>query len=294
MNPGPLLTGPALWWRLLVIGGLWGCSFPLLRLVTAEMSPFALAACRGGFAALAVVAFLAASGQLRGGYRRYAVPALVLGTCNGWIPNLLTAFALGHIEAAPAALIHATTPLLVALIAVPVLRDELPGWRGLAGLALGFCGIAVIIGPDALAGGASLTGGVLILVSCLSYATGTVYARHARLGGAPQIVLGQQVVAGLVAGMLSVPFGGAGSYVQPAWVYGVLAVMGIATSALPLTMFLRLVARARVTDAAMVGYIQPPFAAGFGALLLGEWPSVLVLTGGAVVLAGVWLGTSRR
>mgnify|MGYP007006647563 CR=1 FL=1 len=33
------LTGPALWWRLLVIGGLWGCSFPLLRLVAAEVSP---------------------------------------------------------------------------------------------------------------------------------------------------------------------------------------------------------------------------------------------------------------
>jgi drug/metabolite transporter (DMT)-like permease len=294
MNPGPLLTGPALWWRLLVIGGLWGTSFPLLRMVAAEMSPFALAACRGGFAALAVVAFLAASGQLKGGFRRFAVPALVLGTCNGWVPNLLTAFALGQIEAAPAALIHASTPLLVALIAVPVLRDELPGWRGLAGLALGFCGIAVIIGPDALAGGASLTGGLLILVSCLSYATGTVYARRARLGGAPQIVLGQQVVAGLVAGLLSVPFGGAASYVQPGWVYGVLAVMGVLASALPLTMFLRLVARARVTDAAMVGYIQPPFAAGMGALLLGEWPSVLVLAGGAVVLAGVWLGTSRR
>jgi drug/metabolite transporter (DMT)-like permease len=294
MNPGPLLAGPALWWRLLVIGGLWGTSFPLLRMVAAEMSPFALAACRGGFAALAVVAFLAVSGQLKGGFRRYAVPALVLGTCNGWVPNLLTAFALGQIEAAPAALIHASTPLLVALIAVPVLRDELPGWRGVAGLALGFCGIAVIIGPDALAGGASLTGGVLILVSCVSYATGTVYARRARLGGAPQIVLGQQVVAGLVAGLLSVPFGGAASYVQPGWVYGVLAVMGILASALPLTMFLRLVARARVTDAAMVGYIQPPFAAGMGAVLLGEWPSALVLVGGAVVLAGVWLGTSRR
>lgn len=291
--PGSPLGGPALWWRLLVIGGLWGTSFPLLRLVAAEMSPFALAAARGGFAALAVFAFLAVSGQLTGGFRRYAIPALVLGTCNGWVPNLLTAFALGHIEAAPAALIHAGTPLLVALLAVPLLRDERPGRRGVAGLLLGFLGIAAIIGPDALAGGASLAGGLMILASGVAYAAGTVYARRARIGGAPQIVLGQQVVAGLVAGALSVPLGGAALYVQPAWVYGVLAVMGILASALPLTMFLRLLARARATDAAMVGYIQPPFAAGVGALLLGEWPSPLVLAGGAVVLAGVWLATSR-
>ncbi|MBU8536275.1 DMT family transporter [Falsiroseomonas tokyonensis] len=290
----PLLSGPALWWRLLVIGGLWGSSFPLLRLIAAEMSPFALAAVRGGFAALAVLAFLAVSGQLKGPIRRYALPALVLGTCNGWAPNLLTAFALGHIQAAPAALIHAGTPLLVALIATVVLREERPGLRGLAGLLLGFGGIAVILGPDALSGGASLTGGLLILLSGVFYAAGTVYARKARIGGAPQIVLGQQVVAGLAAGALSLPFSGAGAYAQPGWVYGVLALLGVVTSALPLTMFLRLLARARVTDASMVGYIQPPFAAAVGALLLGEFPSPLVLVGGGIVLAGVWLATSRR
>ncbi|WP_439598862.1 DMT family transporter [Falsiroseomonas sp.] len=294
MTAAPLLSGPALWWRLLVIGGLWGSSFPLLRLIAAEMSPFALAAVRGGFAALAVLAFLAVSGQLKGPIRRYALPALVLGTCNGWAPNLLTAFALGHIQAAPAALIHAGTPLLVALIATVVLREERPGLRGLAGLLLGFGGIAVILGPDALAGGASFAGGLLILLSGVFYATGTVYARKARIGGAPQIVLGQQVVAALVAGGLSLPLGGAEAYAQPGWVYGVLALLGIASSALPLTMFLRLLARARVTDASMVGYIQPPFAAAVGALLLGEVPSPLVLVGGAIVLAGVWLATSRK
>lgn len=295
MSTPALYSGPALWWRLLVIGGLWGSSFPLLRLIAAEMSPFALAAVRGGFAALAVLAFLAASGQLRGPIRRYWLPALVLGTCNGWVPNLLTASALGHIQAAPAALIHAGTPLLVAMIAYVVLREERPGLRGVAGLLLGFAGIAVILGPDALVGGASFTGGLLILLSGLFYAIGTVYARRARIGAAPQIVLGQQVVAGLVAGGLSLPLGGGvESYIQPTWVYGVLALLGVVTSALPLTMFLRLLARSRVTDASMVGYIQPPFAAGVGALLLGEWPSPLVLVGGAVVLAGVWLATSRR
>jgi drug/metabolite transporter (DMT)-like permease len=61
------LSGWPLWWRLIVIGGLWGSSFPLLRMVAVEMSPFALAAMRGGFAALAVLGFLAATGQLRGG-----------------------------------------------------------------------------------------------------------------------------------------------------------------------------------------------------------------------------------
>ncbi len=287
------LSGWPLWWRLLVIGGLWGASFPLLRMVAVEMPPFALAATRGGFAALAVLGFLAATGQLRGG-RTSLRHALVLGTTNGWVPNLLTALALNRIEAAPAALIHAATPLLVAILAVRLLRDEPLSRRGAAGFALGFGGIAVILGPAAVTGSASFTGGLMILASGLSYALGTVYARKVRPGAPAQLALGQQLVSGLVAGALSVPFDPGTAYAQPGWVYGVLLTLGVFTSALPLTMFLTLLTRARATDAAMVGYLQPPFAAALGAVLLGEWPALPVVAGGAIVLAGVWLATSRR
>jgi len=286
------LAGPALWWRMLVIGGLWGASFPLLRLVAAEVPPFAFAALRGGFAALAVFGFLVVTRRLAGPLQLRHW--LVLGTTNGWVPNLLTAFALGRIEAAPAALIHAATPLIVALLAVPLLREERPGPRTLAGLLLGFAGIVAILGPAALAGTASFTGGLLILVSGLSYALGTVYARRVRPAAPAQLALGQQVVSGGAAGLLSIPLSPAGSYDQSAAAIGLIAILGVFASALPLTMFLSLIARARATDAAMVGYLQPPFAVLLGAVLLGEWPSVLVLAGGAVVLAGVWLATSGR
>jgi drug/metabolite transporter (DMT)-like permease len=285
------LAGPALWWRLIVIGALWGSSFPLLRLVAAEMSPLALAALRGGFAALAVFAFLAATGQFGG--KLQLRHWLVLGTTNGWAPNLLTAVALGRIEAAPAALIHSATPLIVAMLSVPLLRDERPGPRSLAGLLLGFAGISVILGPDALAGRASFSGGLLILASGVSYALGTVYARRVRPEAPAQLALGQQVVSGGVAGLFCLPFAAEGAFALPVASYVVIALLGILASALPLTMFLSLLARARATDAALVGYLQPPFAAALGAAMLGEFPSALALTGGAVVLAGVWLATSR-
>ena len=285
------LTGPALWWRLLVIGGLWGSSFPLLRLIAADMSPFALAALRGGFAALGVLAFLLVTRQFGG--KLQLRHWLVLGTTNGWVPNLLTALALGSIESAPAALIHAATPLLVAVLSVPLLREEKPGARGVAGLLVGFAGIALILGPDAFSGRASFLGGVLILLSGVSYALGTIYARRVRPGAPAQLALGQQVVSGSVAALLSVPFAPEGAYDLPLWVFGVTALLGIFASALPLTMFLSLLARARVNDASLVGYLQPPFAAAVGALMLGEVPSALVLAGGAIVLAGVWLATSQ-
>ncbi|PWS35369.1 hypothetical protein DFH01_17235 [Falsiroseomonas bella] len=285
------LTGSALWWRLIVIGGLWGSSFPLLRLVAADTSPFVLAALRGLFAAAGVLAFLIVTRRLGG--KLQLRHWLVLGTTNGWVPNLLTAFALGYIEAAPAALIHAATPLIVALLTVALLREERPGPRSLAGLLVGFAGIAVLLGPDALAGRASFTGGVLVLLSGLSYALGTIYARRVRPESPAQLALGQQLVSGGAALLLSVPLAPEGAFAVSGQALLVIALLGIFASALPLTMFLGLIARARVTDASMVGYLQPPFAAAVGALLLGEVPSPLVLVGGAILLAGVWLATTR-
>lgn len=286
-----MLTGPALWWRLIVIGGLWGSSFPLLRLVAADMSPIALAALRGLLAAAGVAAFLVATRQFGGRLRLR--DWIVMGTTNGWVPNLLTAFALGSIEAAPAALIHSATPLIVALLAVPLLRDERPGLRTLAGMLVGFAGIAVILGPDAVSGRASFAGGLLVLLSGFSYALGTIYARRVRPDSPAQLALGQQFVSGAAALLISLPLAPAGAFDLPAATLLVIALLGIFGTALPLTMFLSLLTRTRVTDASMVGYLQPPFAAAIGALLLGEMPSFLVLVGGLVILGGVWLATTR-
>jgi drug/metabolite transporter (DMT)-like permease len=288
------LHGPALWWRLVVIGGLWGSSFPLLRIVAAEMSPFAIAAVRGGFAAVAVLAFLAATGQLRGGGPAVWRHALVLGTCNGWVPNLLTALALGHIEAAPAALIHAGTPLIVAVMAVPLLREERPRPRGVAGLALGLPRHRRHPRPGGAGGRRDALG------RAADPALGRVLCRrhHLRPQGAAG---GGGAARARAAGGLGRRGGDAlpalrgGGRLCPARL-GLRAAGAawVLASAVPLTMFLALIARARATDAAMVGYLQPPFAAGLGAALLGEWPALPVLVGGAIVLAGVWLATSRR
>lgn len=288
-----LLAGPALWWRMLVIGALWGSSFPLLRMLAAEMSPTALATARGAVAALAVLVFLWATGALQGWRRDLWKHALIIGTCNGWLPNVLTAVAMGSVESATAALIQSATPLFVAILVFVVLHGERPGPRGVAGLLLGFAGIAVIIGPGAFGGG-SLVGAACMLATALSYAVGTVYARWAQPGAAAPLAFAQQVVATLGAAMLSAGVDAPGAYMQPGWVWVVVVVLAVGASAAPLTMFLWLLQRARATDAAMVGYLQPIFAGVVGALLLSELPEPRVVLGGVVVLAGVWLATSRR
>ena len=288
--PGPL-TGPPLWWRLLVISALWGSAFPMLRYATAHMPPFALSFARGVVAAVALLAWAIALGALRGLRGGFVRNDLILGTTNGWLPNVMTATAVVTLAAASAALIQSTAPLFVALLALVFLPEERPTPRSVAGLLLGFAGIAVILGPAALAGGAGLLAGGLMVATALSYAVGTVYVRRARPGSPVALSAGQQVFGALGAGLLSLLFDPPAAYAQPPLVWGAALWIGILGSAVPLTMFLALVQRARATDAAMTGYLQPVFAAIVSAALLGEVPEARVFAGGAIVLAGVWLAT---
>jgi drug/metabolite transporter (DMT)-like permease len=288
------MTGWPLWWRLLLISSLWGSAFPLMRFAVAAIPPWWLASGRALLAASAVALWLALRGRPvlpRGAMLRHA---LVLGTLNGWVPNILGSAAMARIDSAAGALVQAAAPLLVALLAAAALPAERPGPRAAAGLLVGFAGIAVIAGPGVAEGGAGGTGALLMLLVALSYASGTVYVRAARPGAADELAFGQQIGGGIAATLIAFatePGGPPSAAGLGPW--AAVATLAVLGSAIPLTLFLAVVQRARATDASMVGYLQPACATLLGALPLGEWAEPRVLAGGAVVLAGVWLATRR-
>lgn len=287
------LTGVALWVRLIAIAALWGGALPLIRYLSGYLPPLAMASVRGVLAAVVVFLFLWMRGQLGGFTRKVAVGALVLGTFSGVLPNTLLPIALQRIEAAPAALIQATGPLMITLLAGLLLPGEKPTPRMMLGIGIGFLGIVLVIGPGGLGEGALLATG-LLLIATLSYAVSTIWVRKAPRGPAAALALGQQAVSGIGAGALAMMVDGPVALVQPGHVWALAVILAIFATAIPLTLFLGLATRARAADAAMVGYLQPVFATGIAALWLGEVPSWQVAAGGIVVLAGVFVVTSRR
>lgn len=283
-----------LWAYLLFLTACWGSAFPLVRFVVASMPPFALSAARAAVGAATLAAFLWWRGELMRPDRAALRHMVVLGTINGWVPNVLTALSLGQIESATAALIQAAGPLIVAALSMVWLREERLSGLGAAALATGFAGVALVIGPLAVRGGATLLGGLCMLGTAASYACATIYARRARLPASAPIVLGQQVFSLLPALALSLLIDLPGAWSQPPEVWAIVATLGVLGSAVPLTLYLRLLTFARATDAALIGYLQPIWAALLGAALLAEWPDARVLLGGAVVLTGVYLAGRAR
>ena len=283
---------------LLLLAAIWGASFLFMRMAVPAFGPVALAFVRVAGAALFLLPLLLLRGEAPVLRQRWRA-LLVLGLTNSALPFLLFGYAVYTLPAALAAIFNAATPLCTALIAWAWLGDPLNRWRSL-GLALGFAGVAGLAlvkslhapagtglsalqvdGPTLLAIGACLLGTLLY-----GYA-GNHAKRH--LPGVPAMAMaaGTQLAAALA---LALPAALLWPEQQPGlrdWLAaGGLAVLA---SGLAYILYFRLITRVGPTGAASVTFLVPVSAAVWGGLFLGEVPTLPMLAGGAVILAGTAL-----
>jgi drug/metabolite transporter (DMT)-like permease len=293
-RPQPEATRSFVLGHLLACSVLWGSSFLFVKLINSPMSPFAIAACRGivgaGTLALWISLIL---GQKPWPSRDELMHWLVLGTSNGWVPNVLVAYALARMDSGPAAMIQASGPLVTAIAAHVIFADERLNRGRVIGIALGLVGVALIIGPSALQGSGSGLAILAMVGVAMGYAFGNLYTRAIPVADPARLALGQQVVSGLVATILALVLSGAASFAPvPHNIWPLLA-LGIVATALPMALFMRLIRAAGPTKASMTGYLVPAVAVILGIVVLGEKLDIWQAVGGMIVLAGIALVSGR-
>jgi len=289
------------WLNLAVISGAWGSSFLFVKLISVSVSPFAFAFARGAIAALALFAWLVirAMRQPLPGLplptRRDLRHMVVLGTTNGWFANVTTAVAVAHAESATVAMLQATVPVMVAVLAHFIFVNERLQLRQGLGIAAGMVGAVLILSPSTGAEQAvSGIGITAMLLTALSFALGTIYARRISPRDPVMLAAGQQGFGALVAGLISAFFEAPQLLQTAPHIWMLLVVVGVLCSALPTALYLRLLARATAVSAALVAYLQPVWAALLGWIVLSEQIRGAAVIGTALVLLGVFTCTSRQ
>ena len=275
--------------NLLACSMLWSTSFLFIKL-SGDVNPFVLAAMRGLVGASALVLWFTTQAKSirpdNGQWHHW----VVLGALNGWIPNVLVAHALTQIGTAPAAMIQASGPLIVAVLSHLLFADERLTSRRFAGVLVGFAGMGILIGPAALPdSGIGAWGALTMVATALSYATANLYVRSIRHADPARLALGQQICSGIPATALALVVAGPSAFAAVPDSAASLLALGIVSTALPILLFMRLIRRAGPTRASMVGYLQPVWTAVLAVLFLNESIGLRELTGGAVVLTGVAL-----
>ncbi|MEO7854344.1 MAG: DMT family transporter [Rubrivivax sp.] len=273
--------------ELLLLSVLWGAAYLFTRSAVPSFGPAPLVALRLGIAALILMPILLYRGkwpQLRSHPRQL----LMVGVPFTALPFLLLSWGSLHITAGLVAVLNATAPMFAALIAHFLLKDRMGAWRA-TGLVIGFVGVGMLMwGNVSFNSAAGLLAVAAVLVTSMFWSIGATYTRQ-RLSGVDALVT---TAASLAFASLSlVPLAWATWPVQPigARAWAEMAFLGVASSAIGMLMYFRLLRRIGPVKAMSVTFISPLVALLSGALYLGEAITLQMLVGAAVVLLGTAL-----
>jgi len=253
------------------LGLLWGANFTLIKVGVEHVPPVTLTFARMalGAALLALVA-IARGARLPRDRRSWAVLA-VLSVFGAAAPQALIAWGEQTVDSGLAAILMALMPVGAILLAHVMTHDERLRWNTVLGVALGFGGMLVLVGVDALSGLGHAVGAELaVAAAALCYSLNAVVAR--RISHVPTLIVGA-VTLGLaalfclpVALVAEDPFGAAPSDTA-LWAILALGLVGTGGAAL---VYFAIINRAGATFLALSNYLVPIVGVALGALFLDE------------------------
>ena len=304
--PGPLRGVPGaprganpftLLGALLLLGALWGSSFPLVKIAAPALGPVGVTHARLVIGAVILTLLTLVSRKMwRTVCQRFGA-FMVLAALNVAGPLTLVAVAIVGLNASMAAILNATTPMFTVVVAGIWLRHRVT-WRHSLGVAVGIFGVAVLLGgapisldtPGLISAAASLGAALL-------YALGGVYAGRAFPDEVPlTLALGQQVAAtvlmvpGTIAALILSP---PPAPITKETIMAVL-VVGAGATAGGYLLYFWIIRAAGPLAASTVTFIVPLTGAGLGVAWLDEPATSGLVVGLIVILMGVRLLLPRR
>jgi drug/metabolite transporter (DMT)-like permease len=284
------------WLIFLALGFFWGSSYLFIKIgVDNGLQPFTLIMFRLliGFLLLATVVTIARQSLPR--EPRMYGHLFVMGVINIAIPFSLITYAEQAVDSSIAAVINGAVPLFVIVIAALSLKGETITLNRVAGLIVGFLGVAVLVGLDTADLGSANTLGELALIGAtISYAVGNVYAKAHVHGLRPMIPALFQVFFGLVVtGTLAFLTEHPLAVVPAPNAIFAVVWLGVLGSGLAYLCYFRILQDWGATRASMVAYLLPVVGIVLGAIVLREPLTINTLFGTLLVIGGIALVNSR-
>jgi drug/metabolite transporter (DMT)-like permease len=286
-----------------VIGGfllltlIWGTTWAAIRIGLEGVPPFTGVAARFALAGLLLLAVALSRGVRLGRGRHEKALWLVNGILSFCLSYAIIYWAEQHIPSGLAAVLFATNPLFVAALAHVLLAGERLTAGAVAGLVLGFAGVAVLFSDDlSLLGGPQVRQAALVMLSsALVSATAMVAVKRWGQDVHPlSLSAVPMLIAALVMGTAALLFERQRALVVDARSVGALLYLAILGSAVTFTIYYWLLARVTATRLALMSYLIPIVAVAVGAVLFAEPLRPRVLAGTALVLGGVVIVNRRR
>lgn len=277
---------------ILALGVIWGIPYALIKIAVVELSPQMLVLVRTGLAAAVLLPIAARRDVLRPLVAHWRV-LLAYTLAEIMLPWYFINSAEQRIPSSTAGLLLAAVPLAGVAVAFLMRRAEPMQGHNWLGLAVGFAGVAALVGFDIA--GSDLIGVAEMSVAVVGYAIGpALLARHL----SAQSGLAVAAVSLAIAAVVYLPIVLATDGVPNEWpstgVIAAVVVLAVVCSALAFLLLFALVAEVGPVRATVFTYLNPAVAVAVGALWLGERITVWTFVGFVLVLTGSFLVTYRR
>lgn len=286
------------WVLLLALVAMWGSSFMLTKVAVSTLSPSSVVAGRLVIAAVILGIAVMAMGSRFPGWGRQWVFFIAMAVMGNCIPFWLISWGQRGIDSGLAGILMAVMPLATLVLAHIFVEGERLTPNRAAGFAIGFAGIVVLIGPEAVleatGAGSDLLSKLAVLAGALCYAVATIIARRRPDSDALVAAAGVAIAASVImAPLAAVNDGLLASPIPPASLVAV-AVLGLVSTAMATVVYFRLIALAGPSFLSLINYLIPLWAVLVGMIVLDEQPQWKALGALALVLSGIALSEIRR
>jgi drug/metabolite transporter (DMT)-like permease len=279
------------------VSAIWGASYLLIKIALDGFEPSMIVFARVLLAALLLYVVI----QIRGGedraalgwLRRHPGRTLVQGTLAVAVPFMLISFGETQISSGLTGVLISPGPLFIAMLAPLIDPTEKVDRRAGIGVVIGFAGVALLIGVDTVHSLGEFLGALAMVGAALAYGLGAMYARL-KFRGVPPLVV--SFAACGVASALTLPPALAtlaANHPDGGEIAAVVSLGAIGT-AVAFVLYFGLIGQVGAGRAALCGYLIPPLALAYGAILLDEHITPASIGGLVLILAGVSLASGER
>ena len=275
---------------LVLLGAIWGSSFFLIKITLESITPVTLTAFRLFFASIVLSGLVLILGKrFPRDLQTWGYYALI-GVTGNILPFVLISWGELHIDSGLAAILMAIIPLTALLIAHLWTEDEKMSLPKFVGTVVGFGGVILLVGPEALNGlGDSVFGQLAVAFASFCYGASSVYARKVGLVKLDPIVNGSGIL--LCASLMALPM----AFIvedpmslEPSLLsIGSLLMLSIVSTAIAYIILYYLLGAVGATFTALNNYLVPVFGMIWGFLFLSESYELEAFIALSVILLGI-------
>tara|TARA_B110000037_G_C17071158_1_gene485922 strand:+ start:320 stop:1228 length:909 start_codon:yes stop_codon:yes gene_type:complete len=280
---------------LTLLALIWGGSFFLAAVVLKEVPPITVALFRVVGALPALALFVWFKGVSLPRNLKVWSAYLVMGALNNAIPFSLIFWSQTQITSGLTSILNGATGVTGVIVAGLLLHDERLTAHKLIGVVIGFFGVALTIGLDAMRSfDIQSLAPLAVLLAGLSYSLAGVWAKLRLSGQAPEMnALGMIMGSSLLLIPTALWLDGPPSLELMASTWTALLVLAVLCTSVPYLLYFNILKRAGSGNLMLVTLLIPPIAIGLGVIFLKESLQGTALMGFALIALGLTIIDGR-